>query len=173
MTTLRLILGDQLNRELASLRDINIETDIVLMAEVGAEVNYAKHYKSKIAFLFSAMRHFAGALRDEGVLVIYSRLDDPENGGTLESEVKRVVAEHKISKLVVTMPSEYRLMEIMRRWQPSFGIAVDLREDDRFLCSLDKFESWADGRRQLRMDHTKIAAIRHDADQFLASLSEA
>ena len=38
MTVLRLILGDQLNHQLASLRDINIETDIVLMAEVGAEV---------------------------------------------------------------------------------------------------------------------------------------
>ena len=64
MTVLRLILGDQLNRELASLRDINIETDIVLMAEVGAEVTYVKHHKRKIAFLFSAMRHFAEALSD-------------------------------------------------------------------------------------------------------------
>ena len=36
MTVLRLILGDQLNRQLASLRDINIETDFVLMAEVDA-----------------------------------------------------------------------------------------------------------------------------------------
>ena len=50
MTVLRLILGDQLNRQMASLRDINIKTDIVLMAEVGAEVTYVKHHKRKIAF---------------------------------------------------------------------------------------------------------------------------
>ena len=152
MTVLRLILGDQLNRQLASLRDINIETDIVLMAEVGAEVTYVKHHKRKIAFLFAAMRHFAEALRGDGVFVIYRRLDDPENGGSLESEVKRAIAAHKVSKLVVTMPGEYRLMEIMKRWQSSLGIAVELREDDRFLCDLDRFASWADGRRQLRMD---------------------
>ncbi|MGB2492996.1 MAG: cryptochrome/photolyase family protein, partial [Candidatus Puniceispirillum sp.] len=76
----------------------------------------------------------------------------PENGGSLESEVKRAIAAHKVSKLVVTMPGEYRLMEIMKRWQSSLGIAVELREDDRFLCDLDRFASWADGRRQLRMD---------------------
>ena len=152
MTVLRLILGDQLNHQLASLRDINIETDIVLMAEVGAEVTYVKHHKRKIAFLFAAMRHFAEALRGDGVFVIYRRLDDPENGGSLESEVKRAIAAHKVSKLVVTMPGEYRLMEIMKRWQSSLGIAVELREDDRFLCDLDRFASWANGRRQLRMD---------------------
>ncbi|MDA0844880.1 MAG: cryptochrome/photolyase family protein [Proteobacteria bacterium] len=152
MTVLRLILGDQLNHQLASLRDINIETDIVLMAEVGTEVTYVKHHKRKIAFLFAAMRHFAEALRGDGISVIYRRLDDPDNGGSLESEVKRAIAAHKIAKLVVTMPGEYRLMEIMKRWQSSLGIAVELREDDRFLCRLGRFASWADGRRQLRMD---------------------
>ena len=152
MTVLRLILGDQLNHQLASLRDINIETDVVLMAEVCAEVTYVKHHKRKVAFLFSAMRHFAEALRGDGVFVIYRHLDDPDNRGSLESEVKRAISAHKISKLVVTMPGEYRLLEIMKRWRSSLGIAVELREDDRFLCDLAWFGSWADGRRQLRMD---------------------
>ena len=152
MTVLRLILGDQLNHQIASLRDIDIDTDIVLMAEVGAEVTYVKHHKRKIAFLFAAMRHFADELRRAGTTVIYRYLDDPDNGGSLESEVKQVIAARQISKLVVTMPGEYRLMEIMKSWQSTLGIAVELREDDRFLCSLDKFATWADGRRQLRMD---------------------
>ena len=152
MTILRLILGDQLSHQIASLRDINVDTDIVLMAEVSAEVTYVKHHKRKIAFLFSAMRHFAEELRRAGTNVIYRRLDDQNNGGSLESELKQVIASHKISKLVVTMPGEYRLMETMRSWQSTLDVAVELREDDRFLCSLDKFNKWADGRRQLRMD---------------------
>ena len=131
MTVLRLILGDQLNHQLASLRDINIKTDIVLMAEVGAEVTYVKHHKRKIAFLFSAMRHFAEAMRADGILVVYRRLDDPDNGGSLETEVKRAISAHKASKLVVTMPGESRLLGIMKRWQSSLGVAVELREDDR------------------------------------------
>ena len=152
MTVLRLILGDQLSHQIASLRDINIDTDIVLMAEVSAEVTYVKHHKRKIAFLFAAMRHFAEELRRGGTKVIYRRLDDQNNGGSLESELKQVMASRKISKLVVTMPGEYRLMETMRSWQSTLDVAVELREDDRFLCSLDKFNKWADGRRQLRMD---------------------
>ena len=152
MTVLRLILGDQLSHQIASLRDINIDTDIVLMAEVSAEVTYVKHHKRKIAFLFAAMRHFAEELRRAGTKVIYRRLDDQNNGGSLESELKQVIASRKISKLVLTMPGEYRLMETMRSWQSKLDVAVELREDDRFLCSLDKFNKWADGRRQLRMD---------------------
>ena len=152
MTVLRFILGDQLSHQIASLRDINIDTDIVLMAEVSAEVTYVKHHKRKIAFLFAAMRHFAEELRRAGTNVIYCRLDDQNNGGSLESELKQVIASRKISKLVLTMPGEYRLMEIMRSWQSKLDVAVELREDDRFLCSLDKFNKWADGRRQLRMD---------------------
>ena len=152
MTVLRLILGDQLSHQIASLRDINIDTDIVLMAEVNAEVTYVKHHKRKIAFLFAAMRHFAEELRRAVTNVIYRRFDDQNNGGNLESELKQVISSRKISKLVLTTPGEYRLMEIMRTWQSTLNVAVELREDDRFLCSLDKFNKWADGRRQLRMD---------------------
>ena len=72
MTVLRLILGDQLNHHIASLRDIHIDTDIVLMAEVVAEVTYVKHHKRKIAFLFAAMRHFADELRQAGTCLLYT-----------------------------------------------------------------------------------------------------
>ena len=152
MNVLRLVLGDQLSHQIASLRDINIDTDIVLMAEVTAEATYVKHHKRKIAFLFAAMRHFAEELRRAGTTVIYRRLDDPDNGGCLESELLRVIESRQISKLVVTMPGEYRLMEIMKSWQSRFEFSVELREDDRFLSTLDRFTNWADGRRQLRMD---------------------
>ena len=66
MTILRLVLGDQLNQQITSLRDLNSDDDIVLMAEVGAEVTYVKHHKRKIAFLWAGMRHFADELRQAG-----------------------------------------------------------------------------------------------------------
>ena len=58
MTALRLVLGDQLTREIAALRDY-ADGDIVLMVEVAGETTYVKHHKQKIAFVLSAMRHFA------------------------------------------------------------------------------------------------------------------
>ncbi len=79
MTALRFVLGDQLTRSLSSLRGLDPARDIVLMVEVVAEATYVRHHKQKIAFLFSAMRHFAESLREEGIRVDYVRLDDPAN----------------------------------------------------------------------------------------------
>ena len=74
MTRLRLVLGDQLTRNVAALRDCS-DGDVVLMAEVAAETTYVRHHKQKIAFVLSAMRHFAEELRAEGISVDYIKLD--------------------------------------------------------------------------------------------------
>ena len=60
------VLGDQLTPGLASLRDADKTTDVVVMGEVGAEAGYANHHKKKLIFVFSAMRHFAEELRADG-----------------------------------------------------------------------------------------------------------
>lgn len=69
--TLRFVLGDQLSPNLSSLRDINPEIDVVLMVEVADECTYVRHHVKKIAFVLSAMRHFAEALRARGIVVDY------------------------------------------------------------------------------------------------------
>ena len=92
MKTLRLVLGDQLSRDLPSLTDLDPDTDLVLMAEVMSEVTYVKHHKRKIAYLFSAMRHFAEALGKDGIAVRYRRLDDADNAGSLAGEVAAAIA---------------------------------------------------------------------------------
>ncbi len=80
MSALRFILGDQLTRAIPSLNGLDPAVDVVLMAEVMDEATYVPHHKQKIAYLFSAMRHFAEDLRAEGVTVDYVKLDD---GGKL------------------------------------------------------------------------------------------
>ena len=150
--TLRLVLGDQLSQSLSSLADFNAQTDVVLMVEVIEEVTYVKHHKRKVAFLFSAMRHFAEALRANGAVVDYVRLDDPETRGSFSGEVARAAARHEPDRLVVTEPGEYRVLQAMRDWQNELGIPVEIRGDDRFLCPPEIFADWAEGRKQLRMD---------------------
>ncbi len=66
MTNLIPILGDQLSLSLPSLLEGDPERDLVLMAEVMEEATYVRHHKKKIAFVFSAMRHFAEELRHRG-----------------------------------------------------------------------------------------------------------
>ena len=159
--TLRLILGDQLSQSLSSLGDIDRQSDIVLMCEVMGEVTYVRHHKKKVAFILSAMRHFADTLCEQGISVDYVTLDDPENSGNFTGEVARAVARHDASRLIVTAPGEFRVLEDMQNWETDLGIAVEIRQDDRFLCPPEMFESWAAGRKQLRMDFFYREMRRH------------
>ena len=154
MATLRLVLGDQLSPGLSSLQGY-APGDLVLMAEVVEEATYVRHHKRKIAFLFSAMRHFAEELREAGLKVRYTCLDEKGNAGRLRGEVARALddAEGQFDRLVITKPGEWRLLEEFESWRDLFGAQIELREDDRFIASPGEFAAWAEGRRQLRMEY--------------------
>ena len=153
MTTLRLILGDQLSHSITSLEGYDPAKDIVLMCEVSEEAGYVKHHKKKIAFLFSAMRHFAESLDASGYTIEYTKLDDPNNGGSFANEVKRALKRHDIDRIVVTHPGEYRVLSDIEQWEDRFSVAVEIRPDYRFLCTPEDFSEWAAGRNQLRMEY--------------------
>ena len=153
MSALRFILGDQLSRSIPTLRGIDKASDTVLMAEVTEEATYVPHHKQKIAFLLSAMRHFADELRAEGIAVDYVRLDDPDNSGSFTGELERAVRRHMPDEVLVTEPGEFRVLEAVEGWGSRFNIPIHLRPDDRFFCSTVEFTRWADGRRGYRMEH--------------------
>ncbi|WP_421791658.1 cryptochrome/photolyase family protein [Hyphobacterium sp.] len=151
--TLRLVLGDQLSPDMSSLQDC-CDGDLVLLAEVMDEATYVRHHKKKIAFLFSAMRHFAGELTGAGHDVRYVKLTDEGNSGSLAGEVERALKEDgSFEQIVVTAPGEYRLLEEMQGWNDRFDVPVSIREDDRFICPLDRFNDWAEGRKRLMMEY--------------------
>ncbi len=150
---LRLVLGDQLSHSLSALQGTNPETDMVVMFEVMGETTYVNHHKQKIAYFLSAMRHFAGELRQTGIKVHYVKLDDPENTGTLSGEIKAAVARFRPETLILTEPGEFRVLEMMRDWSESLPCSVEIRNDDRFIASLAEFEAWAKDRKQLRLEY--------------------
>jgi len=153
MSTLRLVLGDQLSTSIATLRDIDRQVDRVLMVEVNDEATYVPHHQQKLVLVLSAMRHFAAALREDGIRVDYVRLDSAANTGSFSGEVKRALQGCQYERLVVSEPGEWRIREMMKRWQKELGLPVEIREDDRFLCSIAEFAEWARGRKSLRMEY--------------------
>lgn len=150
---LRMILGDQLSHSMSSLADMDPKHDVILMCEVEEEATYVKHHQKKIAFLFSAMRHFAEELRSKGYQVRYTTLDDPDNGHSFTEEVKRAVADLNPSRVIVTEAGEYRVQAMLLKWKQRFSIPVEVRPDDRFLCTQDQFVKWAKSRKELRMEY--------------------
>lgn len=152
MSTLRLILRDQLSFSVSSLEDACAD-DVILICEMMQEFTDVYHHPKKIAFLLTAMRHFAEELRKKGYKVRYIRLDDPNNSGSLKEEVHRALKEIGSKKVVVTQPSEYRLLKTIQAWHIDLGCRFDIRQDTRFLCDIDEFKAWASRRRELRMEY--------------------
>lgn len=152
MSALCLILGDQLSLNMTSLALINKESDHVLLAEVRSEAVYVKHHKQKIAFIFSAMRHFSEVLIAAGYNVTYVKYDDNTNRGSLFEEVKHLVNSKSISEVVVAKPAEFRLSTELESWSAQLAIKVSVSPDNRFMASEDDFVQWADGKKQYRME---------------------
>ena len=150
---LRVVLGDQLSRDVAALRGLDPARDTVLMAEVMRENTHVPHHRQKIVLVLSAMRHFAHALRAEGVAVDYVALEDPGNTGDLVGEIGRAITRHSPDRVVLTEPSEWRVRREMEALAAAADRPVDILEDDRFFASHARFAAWARGRRGWRMEH--------------------
>ncbi len=144
-----LILGDQLSPTLSALREADRDADVVVMAEVGDEASYVPHHPKKIAFVFAAMRKFAERLRGDGWTVAYTRLDDPDNAGTITGELLRRAEEHGAQEVIATEPGEWRLIAALE----DLPIPVHQFGDTRFIASHADFETWAEGRKSLRMEY--------------------
>lgn len=158
---LRLVLGDQLSETLSALRDADPGRDVLLMAEVAAEATYVRHHQQKLVLVFSAMRHFAADMAARGWRVEYQQLDQPGALPDLFAVVESALEECSACRVVVTEPGEWRLRREMDSWSERLGVPVEIREDDRFLCSHARFSAWAQGRKQLRMEHFYREMRRH------------
>lgn len=151
MPSIILILGDQLNQNISSLKHCDKDNDLIVMCEVLEECSTPKHHKKKIAFILSAMRHFAQELKESGFNVAYVTLDDPENTHSFTSEIIRLSNKHHINTVKVTYPGEYRVLQDLDNLKRE-KIDVQICEDDRFLCSINEFKDFAKGRKSLVME---------------------
>jgi deoxyribodipyrimidine photolyase-related protein len=153
VSSLRVILGDQLSHDISALAGIDRARDRVLMMEVEEEGTYVRHHKQKIVLVLSAMRHFADELRAKGIAVDYVELDAADNTGRFDSEVQRAVVRLAPDRIVVTEPGEWRVRTMVERWEALTGRLVEIRDDDRFFATRARFAAWAQGRRGWRMEH--------------------
>ena len=152
MANLILILGDQLSHRLSALEGADKDNDLVVMAEVHSEASYTNHHKKKLVFIFSAMRHFADALEEDGWRVHYQRYHPDNPAQSIEQVIAELVRECQPERVITTECGEWRLHEQISRWHKTLSIPVEIRPDTRFVCNIDEFAHWAEGRKQLRME---------------------
>jgi len=106
-----LVLGDQLNENAAAFDDFDKTADAVLMMELDDEATYIPQRKIRLTLFFSAMRHFRNALEDKGLRVHYVELDDRNNRGGFDAEIRRWVHKTRPDRLILCKPGDYRVEE--------------------------------------------------------------
>ncbi|MFP4226789.1 MAG: cryptochrome/photolyase family protein [Desulfobacterales bacterium] len=122
-TTLRLLLGDQLNAHHSwfSHKDPNV---LYTLMEVRQETDYTKHHIQKITAFFAAMRDFSRYLKNQGHSVAYIRLDEDGNHQSFKKNLLQLIRKHKISVFEYQMPDEFRLDQQIQKITSNLHIRV-------------------------------------------------
>ncbi|MGC8121441.1 cryptochrome/photolyase family protein [Marinobacter sp. VGCF2001] len=152
MANLILILGDQLSPALSALDGADKSNDLIVMAEVHSEASYTNHHKKKLVFIFSAMRHFARQLEQDGWQVHYQTYHPDNTAQSLEQVIGELAEQHQPERLITTECGEWRLHSQISQWHKTLGLPVEIRPDTRYVCAIDEFARWAEGKKQLRME---------------------
>ncbi|MBL8361259.1 MAG: cryptochrome/photolyase family protein [Rubrivivax sp.] len=155
-----LVLGDQLNRDSAAFDGHDATRDGVWMAEVAEESTVVWSSQPRTALFLSAMRHHAQALRDEGLALDYTRLEDGVS--TLADALAAALRRHRPERLVLAAPGDWRVLQALRAVAAAHDVPLDLRDDRHFYDTVRGFAEHARVRRQLRLEtYYREMRVRH------------
>jgi len=160
-TTLRLILGDQLNAHHSwfAQRD---EQCLYVLAELLQETGYVDHHVQKICGFFLAMAGFAAALQQAGHRVLHLTLDDTCQFQDLPGLIGHLCQQYKVSHFQYQRPDEYRLLQQLRALEPGRGVEKTECDSEHFLVPFtelpERFKPGKPGRmetfyRTMRREH--------------------
>ena len=152
LRNLILILGDQLDEHASALSDFDPSQDAIWMAEVAEESTHVWSSKQRTTLFLSAMRHFAELIKARGWTIHYSKLDHPDNTGTLGGELTRTILKTKPQGLVMTAPGDWRVLQNLRTTARQQQLSLELRDDTHFFTTVRDFSEHAKGRKQLRLE---------------------
>jgi deoxyribodipyrimidine photolyase-related protein len=158
-----LVFGDQLNAGSAAFDGFDTAEDTMLMMEVEEEAAYIPQHKIRLAFFFSAMRHFADDLKDRGYTVYYVKLEDPNNRGRFETEIIRWANKTRPQRLICVRPGDFRVLESVQTAAKSLNCELDVRTDRHFMSTLEDFKAFSEGRKSLLLE-TFYRKMRRDHD---------
>lgn len=151
-TTLRLILGDQLNPEHSWFRHRHDDVVYVMM-EVRQETDYVLHHAQKIIAIFAGMRGLARQLRAQGHRVHYLRIGDARNRQSLTANLDDAIEQFGASEFEYQMPDEWRLDEQLARYARNLPIPSRMVDSEHFYTRHDEAGQLFEGRKHWLMEH--------------------
>ena len=122
------------------------------MAEVPAESEHVASHKARIALFLAAMRHFRDELRTRGFAVEYRELGTAA-GATLGAALRADLAELRPERVVLLEPGEHRVAAQIVAAAGAARVALEMLDDAHFFITPREFAHWAEGRKELRLEH--------------------
>ena len=153
LRSLVIVLGDQLDLDASAFDGFDPEQDSVWMAEVAEESTHVWSSKQRTALFLSAMRHFALSLREAGRDLVYTRLDDVNNAGSLGAQLHADLLRLRPARLIMTAPGDWRVLQAIKTVAAASSIPLDVRVDRHFFTSVREFAEHAKSRKVLRMEY--------------------
>lgn len=123
------------------------------MVEAIDESRSIPTHRQRTSLFLSAMRHYALAIADSGLPLRYVTLDDPDNTGGLATELARAIESLRPERIVVARPGGWGLLASLEKAAASLDVPLEVLEDPHFLCSVEEFGAWREGRKTVVMDH--------------------
>ena len=151
MSTLRLILGDQLNSQHSWYNTVSNQTTYC-MFEMRQETDYVKHHIQKVVGFFAAMQEFSRQLISDGHKVIYLTIDDSSNHQCPEKNLKSVIDSLNISKLEYQSPDEYRLDYQLKNICKTLSISSKQVDSEHFYTNRNQLSEFFKGKKQFLME---------------------
>ena len=150
-----LVLGDQLDTSSAAFDGFDATRDAVWMAETHQEATHVWCHKRRLAFFFTAMRHFRDELRHRDIHVHYHALTaDPahDRGQNFTEILQQDIPQHTPEKLIVIQPGDLRVTTMLQSATDQLNLPLEIRPDRHFYCSTEAFNEYADGRKTLVLE---------------------
>jgi deoxyribodipyrimidine photolyase-related protein len=147
-TTLRLLLGDQLNQEHSWFKTRDDSVTYLLM-ELRQETDYVVHHVQKVVAFFAAMRRFAAWLEEDGHMVRYLKLDDPANTTDLSATITALIKAGGFSRFEYILPDEYRLDRQLADLTQILGIPCRSIDSEHFLSERNELSEFFGSRNYL------------------------
>jgi deoxyribodipyrimidine photolyase-related protein len=144
-TTLRLILGDQLNplHSWFSAKVAKVDDNVIYtLMELRQETDYVLHHAQKILAIFAGMRDFAAQLKAAGRSVHYLAIDDAANLPSITDNLNLLIAKYKATKFEYQAPDEWRLDVQMAEYAKSLSkagqVSAQMFDSEHFFTSRDE-----------------------------------
>lgn len=151
MTTLRLILGDQLNPAHSWFKVVDPNIVYTLM-EMRQETDYVRHHAQKVIAIFAGMRDLGTQLEAQGHRVHVLRIDDPDNTQSLTENIELLISRYGCTRFEYQQPDEWRLDQQLASFCEALPIPATMVDSEHFYTTRGEAAKVFEGQKSWLME---------------------